>query len=183
MTYKRDEGTVNGKGRMKGNVKKKRRKKTLWERDSMPTWTLTPAYISACLHLPLKGHFASETKPRTSKCLTASKRTIGSYLHPHWLFIRPINKSLLENMPLLNVCSLEYSFSPSKRWNSWHVGVGKGDGHAPPVAVAANLARHQSHVEAESHAQSPPHPTELWDGGQSKLPDDSTVQRDLWTLL
>lgn len=62
-------------------------------------------------------------------------------------------------------------------------GAGEGDGHAPPVAVAANLAGPQSHVGAECHAQAPPHSTELWGGGQSKLPDDSTVQTELRALL
>lgn len=114
-TYQREEGTVNGKDRMKGNVKKKRKKNTVRKRHHGNLNTLTPAYISACLQRSLKVHFASETKPRTSKCLTASKRTIGSYLHPHWLFIRPVNQSLLENMPSLNICSLEYSFPPPKR--------------------------------------------------------------------
>lgn len=77
-----------GKAEWRKNMMRKRRKNTVSERSYANLNICIPFFLSAWLHWSCEGHSAFQTKLRSLKCPTSSKRTIGSSFHPHW-FISP----------------------------------------------------------------------------------------------
>lgn len=152
--------SAQGKQNARENVKRKREGKCCEKATS---------HSSESSYYPSLWKVSS--KCMTSKSLTASERTIGSYLHPHRLFMWLVTKNSGGNTLSLDI-SILYNVPtcyPSERVELQalhHGGVGKGDRQIHLWLWSSTWKGRQSHMAADKNvnAQTRPHSTQLWGG-------------------